>query len=172
MVDPTAPRPSTRPPARPAEPASATSVGRLADRSSSADLVRWMLIPGSLCVLLGFVAIGLGWYGAAHTAREIEQIPYLISGGVARPRPRACSAACSSCRPSGWRSCASSSRRPRTAPPPRSPTSATVSPRSSPPAAPAAARLTPRVNGFRSGEAESTVPHAELIHSAAAGGTY
>ena len=58
------------------------AVGRLADRSTSADLVRWMLIPGSLCVLLGIVAIVLGWYGAANTAREIEQIPYLISGGV------------------------------------------------------------------------------------------
>jgi hypothetical protein len=58
------------------------AVGRLADRSTSTDLVRWMLVPGSVCVLLGLVAIGLGWYGAANTAREIEQIPYLISGGV------------------------------------------------------------------------------------------
>jgi len=58
------------------------SVRRLADRSTSQDLVRWMLIPGSLAVLLGFVAIGLGWWGAARTAREIEQIPYLMSGGI------------------------------------------------------------------------------------------
>jgi hypothetical protein len=59
-----------------------TAVGRLAERSSSADLIRWMLVPGSLAVLLGFVAIVLGWVGAARTAREIEQIPYLISGGL------------------------------------------------------------------------------------------
>jgi hypothetical protein len=41
-----------------------------------------MLIPGSLAVLLGFLAMGLGWWGAARTAREIEQIPYLLSGGL------------------------------------------------------------------------------------------
>ena len=59
-----------------------TAVGRLAERSTSADLVRWMLVPGSLAVLAGFVAMVLGWVGAARTAREIEQIPYLISGGL------------------------------------------------------------------------------------------
>jgi cell division protein FtsX len=59
-----------------------SSVGRLAERSTSQDLVRWMLIPGSLLVLIGFVAIGLGWMGASETAREIEQMPYLISGGI------------------------------------------------------------------------------------------
>jgi hypothetical protein len=51
-------------------------------RSSSDDLVRWMLIPGSILVFLGFVVMVLGWVGAARTAREIEQIPYLISGGL------------------------------------------------------------------------------------------
>ncbi len=74
----------------PTEPAAGTSrrdrfrtaVGRLAERSSSADLIRWMLVPGSLAVLLGFAAIVLGWVGAARTAREIEQVPYLISGGL------------------------------------------------------------------------------------------
>jgi hypothetical protein len=59
-----------------------TAVSRLAERSSSADLIRWMLVPGSLAVLLGFAAMVLGWVGAARTAREIEQIPYLISGGL------------------------------------------------------------------------------------------
>lgn len=59
-----------------------TAVSRLAERSSSADLIRWMLVPGSLAVLLGFVAMVLGWVGAARTAREIEQVPYLISGGL------------------------------------------------------------------------------------------
>ena len=41
-----------------------------------------MLIPGSILVFLGFVVMVLGWVGAARTAREIEQIPYLISGGL------------------------------------------------------------------------------------------
>ena len=33
-------------------------------------------------VVLGFVLMTLGWVGASHTARQIEQIPYLISGGL------------------------------------------------------------------------------------------
>jgi hypothetical protein len=59
-----------------------TAVGRLAERSSAADLVRWMLLPAGILVLLGFALMVFGWYGASHTAREIEQIPYLISGGL------------------------------------------------------------------------------------------
>ena len=58
------------------------AVSRLAERSSAADLIRWMLLPAAGLVLLGFAFMILGWYGASHTAREIEQIPYLISGGL------------------------------------------------------------------------------------------
>jgi uncharacterized membrane protein len=58
------------------------AVADLSDRSSSNDLIRWMLVPGSVAVLLGFVVMTLGWVGASHTARQIEQIPYLISGGL------------------------------------------------------------------------------------------
>lgn len=58
------------------------AIADLSQRSTSNDLVRWMLVPASVAVLLGFVAIVLGWVGAARTAREIEQIPYLISGGI------------------------------------------------------------------------------------------
>ena len=58
------------------------SVARLAERSSAADLIRWMLLPAAALVLLGFALMVFGWYGASHTAREIEQIPYLISGGL------------------------------------------------------------------------------------------
>lgn len=72
----------------PAEPGAArrarfrTALQGLAERSSSDDLIRWMLLPACAAVLLGFVAIVLGWVGASHTARQIEQIPYLISGGI------------------------------------------------------------------------------------------
>jgi len=59
-----------------------SAVADISARSSSDDLVRWMLIPGSILVFLGFVVMVLGWVGAARTAREIEQIPYLISGGL------------------------------------------------------------------------------------------
>ena len=58
------------------------SVRDLAERSTSDDLIRWMLVPGSLAVGFGFVLMAVGWYGASHTAREVEQIPYLISGGL------------------------------------------------------------------------------------------
>jgi hypothetical protein len=58
------------------------SIAELSARSTSDDLVRWMLVPGSILVFLGFVVMLLGWVGASRTAREIEQIPYLISGGL------------------------------------------------------------------------------------------
>jgi len=58
------------------------AVSQLAAHSTSQDLVRWMLIPASVAVVLGFGVMVLGWVGAARTAREIEQIPYLISGGL------------------------------------------------------------------------------------------
>ena len=57
------------------------AVARLSDRAHSAQLLRLLLLPGAFCVVAGFVLMFLGWYGAAHTARQIEQIPYLISGG-------------------------------------------------------------------------------------------
>lgn len=58
------------------------ATARLAERSTSNDLITLMLVPGSVAVLIGFGAITLGWVGAARTTREIEQIPYLISGGL------------------------------------------------------------------------------------------
>lgn len=59
-----------------------SAVAELSGRSSADDLIRWMLVPGSVFVFLGFGTLLLGWIGAARTAREIEQIPYLISGGL------------------------------------------------------------------------------------------
>jgi hypothetical protein len=41
-----------------------------------------LLLPGAFAVAAGFVFMFFGWYGASRTAREIEQIPYLISGGL------------------------------------------------------------------------------------------
>src|SRR3954447_2517496 len=43
---------------------------------------RMLLTAGSILMPLGGVLVILGWYGAAHTTRVFEQIPYLISGGV------------------------------------------------------------------------------------------
>lgn len=50
--------------------------------ASSRDLIRWVLLPASIAVIVGFNLMIFGWWGAARTAREIEQIPYLISGGL------------------------------------------------------------------------------------------
>src|ERR1051325_3326412 len=57
------------------------AVARLSGRAQSTQLLRMLVLPGAFFVLAGFVLMFLGWYGAAHTARQIEQIPYLISGG-------------------------------------------------------------------------------------------
>jgi hypothetical protein len=37
---------------------------------------------GMAAIVLGFVAILLGWYGASHSAYQYQEIPYLISGGL------------------------------------------------------------------------------------------
>ena len=58
------------------------AVGGLSTRARSGDLLRMLLLPASTLVVVGFGLMILGWWGAAHTHREIEQIPYLISGGL------------------------------------------------------------------------------------------
>ena len=58
------------------------SLRSVAARSTADDLVRWMLIPASLLVIVGLNFMIFGWIGAANTVRQIEQIPYLISGGL------------------------------------------------------------------------------------------
>jgi hypothetical protein len=57
------------------------AIAGLSERARSGDLMRLLLLPGAFALVLGFVFMFFGWYGAAHTARQIEQIPYLISGG-------------------------------------------------------------------------------------------
>jgi hypothetical protein len=43
---------------------------------------RWLLIVGGILAPVGIVVVIIGWYGAAHTAYEFEQLPYVISGGL------------------------------------------------------------------------------------------
>lgn len=43
---------------------------------------RWLLVAGGIALALGFVAMILGWYGAAQSTLEFEQTPYVISGGL------------------------------------------------------------------------------------------
>jgi NADH:ubiquinone oxidoreductase subunit 6 (subunit J) len=58
------------------------AVSKLSDRAQSGDLLKLLVLPGAIALVAGFVMMFLGWYGASHTAREIEQMPYLISGGL------------------------------------------------------------------------------------------
>jgi hypothetical protein len=58
------------------------AVGGLAQKARSGDLLRLLVLPSAVLVTGGFAFMLLGWWGAAHTHREIEQIPYLISGGL------------------------------------------------------------------------------------------
>lgn len=44
--------------------------------------LRRMLVAGALLLPLGLVVILLGWLGAANSPRLVEQVPYLISGGL------------------------------------------------------------------------------------------
>lgn len=57
------------------------AVARLSQRSLGADLARSVVLPAAVALVAGFAFIILAWWGAAHSFREIEQIPYLISGG-------------------------------------------------------------------------------------------
>lgn len=56
------------------------ATARLRTRATS-DTERWLLLGGAILVPLGIVAIVLGYWGAAHAPRVIQQIPYAISGG-------------------------------------------------------------------------------------------
>jgi hypothetical protein len=58
------------------------AVSGLSGRARSGDLLKMLLLPAALLVILGFNFLLWGWWGAAHTHRQIEQIPYLISGGL------------------------------------------------------------------------------------------
>ena len=47
-----------------------------------------LMVLGGIIAPLGLVIVILGWYGAAHSPFLFQQVPYLISGSRARPRPR------------------------------------------------------------------------------------
>lgn len=58
------------------------AVARLSEKTQSTELLRLLLAPAGFAVVGGFAFMFLGWWGAARTTREIEQVPYLISGGL------------------------------------------------------------------------------------------
>jgi hypothetical protein len=46
------------------------------------NIEQLLLIAGAILIPLGVAFIVAGWWGAAHTPRLFEQIPYAISGGI------------------------------------------------------------------------------------------
>lgn len=58
------------------------AVARMGTKAKETGLARVIILPGSLLLLFGFNFMIWAWWGAAHSFREIEQIPYLISGGL------------------------------------------------------------------------------------------
>lgn len=55
----------------------------MAFRENSDSRIRYGRVLGLVCIVAGFVAITLGWNGAASRGCVDCQIPYLISGGMA-----------------------------------------------------------------------------------------
>jgi hypothetical protein len=63
--------------------ASRTSSGAAPLRGNRAELLQPVLFwAGAILLPLGLVVIVLGWYGAANTPYEYDQISYLVSGGL------------------------------------------------------------------------------------------
>src|SRR5438309_11689748 len=58
------------------------SLARVRRRAQIVVTERWLVIAGGILIPLGIVLVLLGWYGASHTTRLFEEIPYLISGGL------------------------------------------------------------------------------------------
>ena len=57
-------------------------LARLRRRGTLVATERWLLLIGGTLLPLGVLLVVAGWYGAAHTTRLFEEIPYLISGGL------------------------------------------------------------------------------------------
>ncbi|MBV8691816.1 MAG: hypothetical protein JOY57_09180 [Actinobacteria bacterium] len=59
-----------------------SAVGSLRVRASRGGVDRYLFIAACVLVPLGVGLVLLGWYGAAHTPYQFEQLPYVISGGL------------------------------------------------------------------------------------------
>jgi hypothetical protein len=60
----------------------AGGLSRLRRRAGMVPTDRWLAIAGGVLMPLGVILVIIGWYGAAHTTRLFEEVPYLISGGM------------------------------------------------------------------------------------------
>jgi hypothetical protein len=57
-------------------------IARMRIRPPEDRTERTWLIAGIVLPLLGFAAIGIGWWGASGSAYPAEQLPYVLSGGL------------------------------------------------------------------------------------------
>jgi hypothetical protein len=60
----------------------AKGLARVRRRATMVPTDKWLAIAGGVLMPLGVILVFIGWYGAAHTTRLFEEIPYLISGGL------------------------------------------------------------------------------------------
>ncbi|MFL6117545.1 MAG: hypothetical protein ACJ786_40265 [Catenulispora sp.] len=68
--------------ARPATASAVAARPKVRTTESERLMQQGLGLAGSLLMPLGLIAIGLGWYGAAHTPYTFEQVAYLVSGGI------------------------------------------------------------------------------------------
>ena len=75
---------TTRPTAVPPATAMTAVTARPKTRTTESErlMQQGLGLAGSLLMPLGLIAIGLGWFGAAHTPYTFEQVAYLVSGGI------------------------------------------------------------------------------------------
>lgn len=52
-------------------------------RTGGIDGERVLFILGAVAAPLGLFLIGIGWYGSAGSGLVFEQVPYVVSGGLA-----------------------------------------------------------------------------------------
>jgi hypothetical protein len=74
--------PTAAAPADEAQQELAAGLARLRRRGTLVATERWLLVAGGILLPLGAALVLAGWYGAAHTTRLFEEIPYLLSGGL------------------------------------------------------------------------------------------
>jgi hypothetical protein len=60
----------------------AKGLSKLRKRTGAMPTEKWLAIAGGVLMPLGVILVLVGWYGASHTTRLFEEIPYLISGGM------------------------------------------------------------------------------------------
>jgi hypothetical protein len=51
-------------------------------RAGGVHALDWRQVLGGALILLGFVALAIGWWGISGTIKTYQQLTYLLSGGL------------------------------------------------------------------------------------------